>query len=763
MTRHRLLSRYDSGVLRLAEGELVTLLEADRLPAGQPPPPAYQVGSHQVWVKSRHGKRMRLPRSILSLETVPFCCHVCNHPGFASYTEFISHLVDMHLRLQLLGGLDMGRSQPSCPFPSCTATSWPIVDNLLLHYASDHHVIEKIMFFETEAIIRDLRKEVATKDEIVESLLSDNAELKEKVSSPARHGQSAGHELEALLKRCCELEGERQELQVEVGELRARLGKVKFLDTPTTSPDVTSTEEVIVNLANVRSYEDGELEDEEAAAGALHQKAEDMKMEVEEVRKQNVRLNMEIAEKQALVESSQKIIQAMTEETAALKERERQTSRDLLEFEKSLSELASEKEKLVEKLTEALGSSNVSESEDQMSREMVNLKQENQRLLEQVEKDAEDLATQQEQLKGRKEMKRMVVKVQEILKQVSEAKKDLEMKYNSVMEEYSEAIAELKVLRGILDAGGGEILEMKRELVNLKKTLALRCSEMESKEGVVKRLNLELKKHAVKKEEEQWHKQQEEGQFNQVTETLEVKIAQLEKYCEEGESMKEKEELYSQCQQHEAEVKIFQENMKETAKLIQAKEDQLVYYKNQEEEFIQEIKKLKAVIHAEESAVKKLEKAEEVLEKQRRRLQLKDQEILGYQRKLELALFVPQMGGAFPQGEAWDLSLPRVKSEYQELEPEQRCGGRKRKQGDSSQSKENTSTSPAMDISNTSMSSCSKEERFKAIKREEQSANWNCNPGVDISNSSMSSSFTSKEEHSVEEKALAIKEEDASK
>ena len=75
----------------------------------------------------------------------------------------------------------MGRSQPSCPFPSCTATSWPIVDNLLLHYASDHHVIEKIMFCETEAIIRELRKEVATKDEIVESLLSDNAELKEKV------------------------------------------------------------------------------------------------------------------------------------------------------------------------------------------------------------------------------------------------------------------------------------------------------------------------------------------------------------------------------------------------------------------------------------------------------------------------------------------------------------------------------------------------------------------------------------------------------
>ena len=80
----------------------------------------------------------------------------------------------------------MGRSQPSCPFPSCTATSWPIVDKLLLHYATDHHVIEKVMFCETEAVIRELRKELATKDDIVESLLSDNAELKEKVvnSSP---------------------------------------------------------------------------------------------------------------------------------------------------------------------------------------------------------------------------------------------------------------------------------------------------------------------------------------------------------------------------------------------------------------------------------------------------------------------------------------------------------------------------------------------------------------------------------------------------
>jgi len=757
MTRHRLLTRYDSGALRLAEGELVTLLEADRVPAGMPPPPAYQVGLHQVWVKSRHGKRLRLPRSVLSPETVPFHCHFCKLPGFDSYTEFISHLVDMHLRLQLLGGLDMGRSQPSCPFPSCTSTSWPIVDNLLLHYASDHHVIEKIMFCETEAIIRELRKELVTKDDIVESLLSDNAELKEKVPLLTGLGQT-GHDLQALLERCRELEREREELQMEVTELREQMGKVKFLDTPTTSPDVTSTEEVVVNLANVRSYEDGELEDEETA-GVLKEKAEEMKKEVEEVRKQNYKLNREIAEKQALVDSSKKVIQAMTEETAALKERERLTSRDLLEFEKSLSELASEKENLVEKLTEARETSNSKESEERNSQEIESLKQENQHLLEQVEKDAEKLVAYQEQLKGRKEIKTKVVKVQEILKQVSEAKKDLEMKYDGVMEEYLEAIAELKLLRGILDAGGGDILEMKCELASVKRTLAQRCSEMESKEGVVRRLNLELKKHAVKKEEEQLPKEQE-GQPNHISGTLDLKIAELEKSCEEGVSLKEKVDFYiNQCKQYEGEAKVLQEDMKETARLIQNQEEQLVFYKDQEGSYIQEIKKLKAMIQGEESILAKLEKAEEILEGQRRRLHMKDQEILGYQRKLELALFVPQMGAAFPQGEAWDLSLPRVKSEYQELEPEQRCGGMKRKYGVSSQGKETASTSPALNISNTSMSTSSKEGQFKAIKTEEESSSWNCNPEMEFSNTSMSTSFASKEEQSSEEQAIAIKKE----
>ena len=43
------------------------------------------------------------------------------------------------------------------------------------------------MFCETESIIRELRKELATKDEIMESLLADHAKLEEKVRHPITH------------------------------------------------------------------------------------------------------------------------------------------------------------------------------------------------------------------------------------------------------------------------------------------------------------------------------------------------------------------------------------------------------------------------------------------------------------------------------------------------------------------------------------------------------------------------------------------------
>merc|ERR1712013_793939 len=204
-----------------------------------------------------------------------------------------------------------------------------------------------------------------------------------------------------------------------------------------------------------------------------------------------------------------------------------------------------------------------------------------------------------------------------------------------------------------------------------------------------------------------------------VTESLDVKISQPDNFLEGCENMKEKVDFFtSQCSWYEAEVKNLQEKMKEASELIQEKELQLVMFQGQEKSFIEEVKELKSAISGEEVLLKKLKQAGDALEVQRRRLLLKDQEISGYRRQLELALFVPQMGCALPQGEAWDLSMPRVKSEYQEQE--QRLFGTKRKHGVSSPSEEPqlASLSTAVDISNSPRSTSSKEEQTKVFKEE---------------------------------------------
>ena len=449
--------------------------------------------------------------------------------------------------------------------------------------------------------------------------------------------------------RCCELETENKELHAEVAELKERLDKVKMLDTPTTSPTVTSSQEVVVSLANVRSYEDRDFGDMNTETG--RRKVEDLRAEVGHLVEENAKLSMEIAEKEELLESSKKTIQRMTEEIVALKKRGEDTSRDLLEFEKSLSELAAENQGLMARVLKS-----ESAPVENMEEELAGLRQENRRLAKEVNEGSEKIAAYQEQLKGRTELKEKLVKVQDLLKQATHANKAMELKLNGIIGEYHEAVAELKNMRGMVDSGGGVVGQMKRELASTKKALALRCSEMASKDGVVKRLNMELKKHLIKREQE--------VKYGQVTESLDVKIAQPNDSLEGSESMREKLDFFvGQCSWYEAEIKNLQEKMKEASELVHEKDLQLVMFQGQEKSFNEEVKELKS---GEKVLLKKLKQAEDALEVQRRRLLLKDQEILGYQRKLELALFVPQMGCALPQGEAWDLSMPRVKSEYQE-------------------------------------------------------------------------------------------------
>ena len=135
MTRHSLVENFESRDVMLAKGELVILLDNVNDRTGDKPTgySGYQSGLDRigalphVMVKTRHGRKVRIPRSILSKEIIPFNCQLCPHPRIDSYRDYVDHLIDKHLRVQLLKGLDMSKKIPICPFPSCHGN-----DNILL-------------------------------------------------------------------------------------------------------------------------------------------------------------------------------------------------------------------------------------------------------------------------------------------------------------------------------------------------------------------------------------------------------------------------------------------------------------------------------------------------------------------------------------------------------------------------------------------------------------------------------------------------------
>jgi hypothetical protein len=175
-------------------------------------------GLHHAMVKTRHGRKVRLPRSLLSPATVEFRCQLCDWPSLPSHREYVNHMIDQHLRVQLLSGLDMSKQQPACPFPSCHGLSWPLVDSLLYHYASHHNVLEKVLLFETEHAAAALRGELAAAREVAGRLGRENEELRGQVgelvlqidiqcitdAAPCRRGSATARPLRrtsAILRR----------------------------------------------------------------------------------------------------------------------------------------------------------------------------------------------------------------------------------------------------------------------------------------------------------------------------------------------------------------------------------------------------------------------------------------------------------------------------------------------------------------------------------------------------------------------------------
>jgi len=72
MSRHLVEKPWASRNLYIEQGELLLLLEEPNKPL--------------VTARTRHGRNIRVPLSILSRETVEFNCQLCGHPPFPDYT-----------------------------------------------------------------------------------------------------------------------------------------------------------------------------------------------------------------------------------------------------------------------------------------------------------------------------------------------------------------------------------------------------------------------------------------------------------------------------------------------------------------------------------------------------------------------------------------------------------------------------------------------------------------------------------------------------
>jgi len=164
MSRRVVERKWENRNVYLEKGDLLLLLEDPTKPL--------------ITARTRHGRNIKVPLSILSRDNIEFECQLCDSGPYPDYASYTAHLIEEHFREQLMTGLDFssGKSgMPRCPFPVCNGTAWASLQALLMHYASHHHVLEKLMMYESEMQCVKLRSTVKSKEEQI-------SHLKKKVS-----------------------------------------------------------------------------------------------------------------------------------------------------------------------------------------------------------------------------------------------------------------------------------------------------------------------------------------------------------------------------------------------------------------------------------------------------------------------------------------------------------------------------------------------------------------------------------------------------
>ena len=109
MYRVSLVRGYKGREYILEKGDMVMLeVETNKTPSKE-----------VAMVRTRHGRKVTVPRDILSKEIVKFTCQLCDTAQMNTYENYVMHMMDHHVRSQLVRGLDFSDGKLACPFKTC--------------------------------------------------------------------------------------------------------------------------------------------------------------------------------------------------------------------------------------------------------------------------------------------------------------------------------------------------------------------------------------------------------------------------------------------------------------------------------------------------------------------------------------------------------------------------------------------------------------------------------------------------------------------
>jgi len=481
MTRHALTENFDNRDVALGKGELVIILENERsgdrgFGAGD----RYQGGLervggyHHVMVKTRHGRKVRIPRHILSKEIVVFKCQLCFHPPISTYREYVDHMIDKHLRVQLLKGLDMTKKQPTCPFPSCHGMAWPIVDNLLFHYASHHNVLEKVVMYESEVAATDLREVIKAKENTIEDLVKEIGDMKNIESGKSNGSEGRTAEMRGVIEQMIkEMDGLKQKIVSKnsmIKSLKDELSEARrsFKSCEERYEDVVkynlSIQNELKNVQNERKTVTVDVPGQGDGAKTEPKKSSSTSMEMSEFQVKGIRETSEDKEKE--VENDV----TSTGETSSNSSKSNQTVSTTINQEEMYDDLRRKVERLSDQ-NEAWQKQN-----DNLQLEIENMHMQNENLkniieigkstVETAKKISQDLAEENKEMKL-KESNNLnhLMKLESDLNQCRTENQNLAAKYNELNFTFKTQASSINKMQVEIDSKATEINQLQTQNV----------------------------------------------------------------------------------------------------------------------------------------------------------------------------------------------------------------------------------------------------------------------------------------------------------